>query len=355
VVAGRTFPVIEQARRRQGLARSPAAQPAPGEAVPAAGSVHEATEPATQERSPPSAPAAQRALVAAARALARSVGERFGAAPSHDERGRSVLITGASSGIGRAAAALFAAEGYRVFGTSRSNRPDPPGIEMLALDVRSDESVARCAAQLQARAGAIDVLVNTAGVAHRGIAEETSLDDARAVFETNFFGVVRMTNAVLPTMRQRRRGRIINVGSGSASAGEPGEAFYSASKHALVAYSDALRHEVSPFGIHVSVVEPGAFQSQTFEAERSSEAAIADYDDVRRAGRSTWVSSQGGGCDPGEVARTIVDVARAASPRLRYRVGADAVWIPYLKLLLPPRWFDAAMRRTIGRREQRTA
>jgi NAD(P)-dependent dehydrogenase (short-subunit alcohol dehydrogenase family) len=158
---------------------------------------------------------------------------------------QNVLITGASSGIGQATARLFAEEGFRVFGTSRRKRPDENGVEMVELDVRSDDSVEHCVAEVLARAGRIDVLVNNAGVAPVSIAEETTMEDARAVFETNFFGAVRMTNAVLPDMRDRRQGRIINVGSLAAWVGEPGEAFYAASKAALARYSEALRYEVS--------------------------------------------------------------------------------------------------------------
>lgn len=126
---------------------------------------------------------------------------------------QNVLITGTSSGIGKATARRFAEEGFRVFGTSRRKHPDEDGVEMLELDVRSDDSVKHCVAEVLARAGQIDVLINNAGVEHVSIAEETTLEDARAIFETNFFGVVRMTNAVLLGMRARRQGRIINVGS----------------------------------------------------------------------------------------------------------------------------------------------
>src|SRR5262249_7702769 len=119
--------------------------------------------------------------------------------------------------------------------------------------------------------GRIDVLINNAGVEHVGVAEETTLEDARAVFETNFFGVVRMTNAVLPDMRDRRQGRIINVGSLAAWVGEPGGAFYSASKHALAGYTEALRHEVWRFGIHVSLAEPGVFKTNIIQAASMTE------------------------------------------------------------------------------------
>jgi NAD(P)-dependent dehydrogenase (short-subunit alcohol dehydrogenase family) len=262
--------------------------------------------------------------------------------------GRSVLVTGASSGIGRATAQAFAAAGYRVFGTSRRPRPDGDGVEMLQLDVRSDESVAHCVAEVRNRGARLDVLVNNAGVEHLGIVEETTLEEARAVFETNFFGVVRVTSAVLPQMRERRRGRIINMGSAAAWVGEPGEAFYSASKHALAGYTEALRHEVWPFGVAVSLVEPGAFRTNVIEAASTSEGTIPDYDAVREAVHRTLRDSLRRGGDPSDVAELVVEVARARAPRLRYGSGVEARWIPYLRVLLPQRVFDLLLRRGFG-------
>jgi NAD(P)-dependent dehydrogenase (short-subunit alcohol dehydrogenase family) len=259
-----------------------------------------------------------------------------------------VLITGASSGIGRAAAQAFAEEGYRVLGTSRRARPDAAGVEMLELDVRSDDSVRRCVAEVLARTGRIDVLVNNAGVLHMGVAEETTPAQAREVFETNFFGVARVTDAMLPGMRERRQGRVINVGSAAAWVGEPGEGFYSASKHALAGYTEALRHEVRPFGIHVCLVEPGAFKTGVLAAAQRSEGTIADYDAVRSAASQTLHDSLRKGDPPAKVAKVIVGIARARRPRLRYAVGSEARWLPYLRVLLPQRSFDYALRRAFG-------
>jgi NAD(P)-dependent dehydrogenase (short-subunit alcohol dehydrogenase family) len=261
---------------------------------------------------------------------------------------QNVLITGASSGIGKATAWLFAEEGFRVFGTSRREHPDEDGVEMLELDVRSDDSAQRCVREVLTRAGQIDVLINNAGIEHVEIAEETAMEDARAVFETNFFGVVRMTNAVLPDMRAHRQGRIINVGSLAAWVGEPGEAFYSASKAALARYTEALRHEVWPFGIHVSLVEPGAVKTNLLQAASMPEGTIRDYEAVRRAARHTLHEALRQGDDPFQVAHLILQAARARSPRLRYGAGGEAHWIPYLKVLLPQRLFDYLLRRGFG-------
>jgi NAD(P)-dependent dehydrogenase (short-subunit alcohol dehydrogenase family) len=261
-----------------------------------------------------------------------------------------VLVTGASSGIGEATARAFAAAGSRVFGTSRSDKPDVGGVEMLRLDVRSDDSVAQCMAEIGARGARVDVLVNNAGVEHLGIAEETTLEEARGLFETNFFGAVRVTDAVLPEMRALRRGRIINVGSAAAWVGEPGEAFYSASKRALAGYTEALRHEVWPLGIDVSLVEPGAFRTGVIDAASTSRATIPDYDAVREAARRTLQESARRGGDPTAVAKLILDVARERSPRPRYGAGREARWLPYLRLLLPQRAFDRLLRRGFGLR-----
>lgn len=261
---------------------------------------------------------------------------------------RSVLVTGASSGIGLVTAQVFAQAGWRVFGTSRSPRPDRPGIEMLKLDVRSDESAAAAVASVLERARQIDVLVNNAGIAHTGMAEETTMDQAREVFETNVLGAGRLASAVLPHMRSRGQGRIINIGSAAAWVGEPGEAYYAASKSALAGFSEALRHEVGPLGIHVSLVEPGAFTTNVLQAASASTARIADYDGIREATSRTLHRSLQHGGDPRKVAELVLAVARARSPRRRYPVGWEARWLPYLKVLLPQRAFDFLVRRGYG-------
>jgi NAD(P)-dependent dehydrogenase (short-subunit alcohol dehydrogenase family) len=267
-------------------------------------------------------------------------------------RHRRVLITGASSGIGKAAARLFADRGFRVFGTSRYARADARGIEMLRLDVRSNTSVTQCVDEVIHRAAGLDVLVNNAGVEHLGIAEETSLFDAQAVFDTNFFGVVRVIDAVLPYMRSARRGRIINIGSLAAWVGEPGEAFYAASKRALAGYTEALRHEVWPVGLHVSLVEPSVVRTNILAADWVPRTFIGDYDAVRDAAfGALWQNLTRGG-DPSAVAELIVRVALARSPKLRYGLGTEARWIRLSRSLLPQRWFDALVRRGFGLKQR---
>ncbi|MCY1013953.1 SDR family NAD(P)-dependent oxidoreductase [Nannocystis pusilla] len=178
--------------------------------------------------------------------------------------GTVVLITGASSGFGEAAARLLAARGpCRVFGTSRraAGHDTPGGVEMLPLDVRSDASVAACVDAVMQRAGRIDVLVNNAGYTLAGAVEETAIDEAKAQFDTNFFGMARMVRAVLPVMRAQGGGRIVNVSSLAGLVGVPFHAHYSASKFAVEGLSEGLRQEVRRFGIHVSLIEPGDFKT----------------------------------------------------------------------------------------------
>lgn len=265
-----------------------------------------------------------------------------------DHAARTALVTGASSGIGQRTARRLAADGYRVFGTSRRKRPSECGVEMHRLDVGSEDSVTGCIDAVHRRAGHLDVLVNNAGVMCEGFAEETAMELAIAVFATNLFGVARVVNAVLPGMRDRRQGRIINVGSLAAWVGEPGEGFYAASKAALARYTEALRHEVWHLGIAVSLVEPGAFTTPVLDAGAKANRRIADYDGPREAARETLHKSLRRGGDPQDVAELILRITQARAPRFRYGAGRDGRWVPPLKTLIPQRAFDYLLRRSFG-------
>jgi short-subunit dehydrogenase len=178
---------------------------------------------------------------------------------------RVVLVTGASSGIGKSTASLLAERGFRVFGTSRKpQRERNGGFELLPLDVQSDSSVLECVSEVIAKAGRVDILVNNAGNVLTGAIEETSIDEAKTHFETDFFGAARMVNAVLPDMRKRKNGVIVNISSMATNFPVPFEGYYAAAKAALLAYSDALRQEVRNFNIKVSGVEP-VFSVRTFK------------------------------------------------------------------------------------------
>src|SRR5947207_5316913 len=176
--------------------------------------------------------------------------------------GKTAIVTGASSGIGRASAETLARAGFIVFGTSRrpaSNGPD--GVTMLTCDVTEDASVNALVSSVLSKTGRIDVLINNAGVGLLGGAEESSIAQVQALFDVNLFGVMRMTNAVLPSMRRRGEGRIINISSGLGFIPAPYSAHYAASKHALEGYSESLDHEIRAFGIRVALIEPAYTRS----------------------------------------------------------------------------------------------
>ena len=260
---------------------------------------------------------------------------------------RVVLVTGASSGNGRATATLLAQQGCRVFGTSRdpSRAASTPGVELLELDVRSDESVRACVAAVLDRAGQLDVLVNNAGYELAGALEETSLDEAQEQFETNFFGAVRMTKAALSGMRQRRSGRIVNVSSLAGLAPIPFMGMYSASKFALEGFSEALRHEVRPFGNHVSEVETGFLDTAMRTSRQRAAERIADYDPHRERALQTVADLETRGPGAELVAQTVAQIVNSRSPRLRYVVGRQARYVMRVRRLLPARMFEQGTRR----------
>lgn len=258
------------------------------------------------------------------------------------------LVTGASTGFGRLTAERLAARGYRVFGTNRTGTGSSAALEMLVLDVDLDESVERCVQDLLGRAGRIDVLVNNAGRAMLGACEETSSSEARALFETNVFGVMRMVSAVLPTMKQQGHGSIVNVGSLSGLISVPFHGVYAASKHALAGYSDALRHEVRPFGVRVSLVEPAAHRTGITMARPARTQAAYDAD--REQVGSLIQTQIETGRDPARVADTIVVAATSGTPKVRYRVGFKALLASWALRLLPLSWVEIAVRYEFGLR-----
>jgi NAD(P)-dependent dehydrogenase (short-subunit alcohol dehydrogenase family) len=259
-----------------------------------------------------------------------------------------VLITGASSGVGHSTARLLSRKGYKVFGTSR----DPagaeaiPSVEMLALDVQSDDSVAACVNAVVSEAGRIDVLVNNAGYELAGALEEISIDEAKAQFETNFFGVVRMVKAVLPSMRRRKQGQIINVSSLSGVSSIPFMGFYSASKFALEGYTEALRLEVSPFNIHVSLAEPGFLKTPMMNKRQASTAQLEEYDPWRQRAFNAIRDHEQKAPGPELVAQTILSIIASKTPRLRYVIGSQAKFVSRLQWFLPEGAYERGVRST---------
>jgi NAD(P)-dependent dehydrogenase (short-subunit alcohol dehydrogenase family) len=261
-----------------------------------------------------------------------------------------VLVTGATSGIGMATAELLASKGYRVFGTSR----DPAGktgngFELLQLDVTSDESVAACVRAVAERTGGrIDVLHNNAGTGVIGAAEEITPEEGMRLFQVNFFGVMRMTNAVLPLMRARRSGTVINMSSSGGVAALPFAALYCATKFALEGYTEALRHELRPFNIAAVVVAPGPVSTPAGDKAMRAERHIPEYADRRKKADDLAVRGIRGGMDPKRVAEVILKVVKAEWPSPRYPVGLQSRATNLPHGLLPPGAFEAAVRWGVG-------
>jgi NAD(P)-dependent dehydrogenase (short-subunit alcohol dehydrogenase family) len=259
------------------------------------------------------------------------------------------LVTGASSGIGEATAERLTKAGYKVYGTSRRGaQAGKRSFEMLPLDVTSDESVEAAVREVMRRDGRIDLLVNNAGfgVAPAG-AEESSLDQARSIFETNFFGLIRMTRAVVPHMRRQRTGRIINVGSVLGFLPMPYGALYAATKHAVEGYSESLDHELRTRGIRVSVIEP-AYTKTPFDANFMEPDAKLDEYREARAGVNKRVNEVMATAEPpGVVADTVLKAASAARPKLRYAAGRLAKRLRFLRRFAPAGLVDAGIRKDL--------
>jgi short-subunit dehydrogenase len=258
-----------------------------------------------------------------------------------------VLITGASSGIGQATAQLLTKRGFKVFGTSRKpDKAKAADFEMLQLDVCSDESVNACVQVLMERAGRMDVLINNAGYYIAGAIEETTISEAKAQFETYFFGVARMVNAVLPIMRQQRSGHIINISSPGGFAAVPFHGFYCASKHALEGYTETLRYELKPLNIRVSIVQSGAVRTEAVNSMQPVAHSIDDYAPVRNRVVESFKKFQQTGLAPTFVATTIYRIIESKSPRLRYRVGIQSKLLPIMRSILPEALFESGARST---------
>ena len=264
-------------------------------------------------------------------------------------KGNIALVTGASSGIGEATAERLALAGYKVYGTSRRGAlAGRRSFEMRPLDVTGDKSVEALVSEVLRRDGRIDLLVNNAGfsVAPAG-AEESSIEQARSIFDTNFFGIVRMTRAVLPHMRQQGQGRIINIGSVLGFLPMPYMALYAATKHAVAGYSESLDHELRTLGIRVSVIEP-AYTKTRFDAHLlEPDAKLDAYREVRMVLGRRMQEVVEAGDEPGVVADVVLEAASAASPKLRYTAGRVANRLRLLRRFAPAGLMDAGIRKDL--------
>jgi NAD(P)-dependent dehydrogenase (short-subunit alcohol dehydrogenase family) len=267
--------------------------------------------------------------------------------------GKVVLITGASSGIGAATARKLIQDGWTVYATARNlaaiESLTAQGCLTLALDVTDETSMQRAVNAIVAKHGAIDVLINNAGYSQSGSLEMLAPEVVRRQFETNVFGLLRLTQLVLPGMRQKGGGRIINLSSMGGKLTFPGGGAYHASKHAVEALSDALRFEVGGFGIDVVIIEPGLIKTNFADAASKSvdqtvrTDVYADFDQqviaaTKAAYETGPLAKMAGG--PESVANTIAIALKAQRPKIRYRVTGSASFLMTLHALLPDRGWD---------------
>ena len=256
-----------------------------------------------------------------------------------------VLVTGASRGIGTAIAQKFVQGGYQVFGTTRQSSPGGTVGRVLRLDVQDEESIKECVNAVLAQAGRIDFLINNAGISIYGAIEELSLAQIKDVFETNFFGVVRMTQAVLPTMRRQASGRIINIGSLAGFLPMPYQAAYAASKHALAGWTETLDLEVRRFGIRAILIQPGFIRTD-IDRNSTTGALLKDiYGDERNRVIEKVRASVESGDDPVRVADAVLQAATKREPTIKVLVGRGARQVRVLRTLLPRTVFERGLRR----------
>lgn len=260
-----------------------------------------------------------------------------------------VVVTGVSSGIGRATAVKFVEKGCQVFGTVRNTAKAQaiPGVVLIEMDIRDDASVQRGIETIIAQANRIDVLVNSAGVALLGATEETSIAEAQALFDTNLLGILRTAQAVLPYMRERCSGRIVNVSSVLGFLPAPYMGLYSASKHAVEGLSESLDHEVRQFGIRVTLVEPSFTKTNLDLNAPQAASKISAYDDERAIVSRAIQKSINEAPGPDSVSTTIVDAALSAW-RMRRTPKGEASLLRRLRRFMPAGPVEKGLRKTFG-------
>jgi short-subunit dehydrogenase len=271
------------------------------------------------------------------------------------------LITGASSGIGKETAKLFIENGYKVFATARSlerlHQTTALGCIPIVLDVTKEGSIQAAFKEIYSHTDTIDVLVNNAGFGQNGFLEELSINQLRYQFEVNVFGLIRVTQMVLPQMRQAKKGTIINIGSVGGTFTTPGSSAYHATKYALESFNDGLRQELSQFGIDVVLIRPGGVEtefvnsSNPFYPEPIQNSPYLRMRDNFKKMLALILDAKNSGFPilaPLEVATVVLEAAKSDSPQTRYPVGDTAIQMPQVKASMSDKEFDAMMINQLG-------
>jgi NAD(P)-dependent dehydrogenase (short-subunit alcohol dehydrogenase family) len=259
---------------------------------------------------------------------------------------KTTLVTGVSSGIGREIAQLLADRGARVFGTVRNPQSASSirGVELVRMDVTDDSSVSEAVESIMQKAGPVQFLVNNAGYSFMGALEETSVAEAREQFETNLFGVLRVTNAVLPGMRLLGDGRIVNISSVLGFLPAPYWGIYAASKHAVEGYTETLDHEIRRFGVRALLVEPAYTRTKLSGNTKSATLTLDAYAGERKRVTAATLQNIERGDDPRLVAEAVRKALTAKSPQLRYPVG-KGVALSRMRRFVPAGMFDKSFRK----------
>jgi len=260
------------------------------------------------------------------------------------------LVTGASSGIGKETAKLLVQNGFVVYGAARRTEKmkdlEESGVKLIAMDVTNDDSMVKGVNDILKNEERIDVLVNNAGYGSYGSLEDVPISEAKYQFEVNIFGLARLTQLVLPTMRKQHSGRIINISSIGGSIGEPHGTWYHATKFAVEGLSDSLRMELKQFGIDVVVIKPGAIITEWNKIARENLLKVSgntDYKILAAKHVKIFEAADKKGSLPIVVAKTIVKSAMANKPKTRYATGGGAKIILLLRSVLSDRMFDRLM------------
>ncbi len=262
---------------------------------------------------------------------------------------KTALVTGAFEGTGRAIAATLVRAGYQVFGTSRTPRKAEGDVIPVTLDLRDPASITACVQQVEAEAGHIDLMVNNAAITIVAPGEELPVARAEEMMQINFFGVVRLVNAILPGMRDHGAGHLVFISSLAGKMGIPGQGHYCSTKHALEGYVDGLYTELRAFGIKTTLLQPGSIRTEMIEKSPQPDwPLISAYNGVREGLRETIEKNTRKGCDPQEIADYVLKAANAPTPKLRYRTGSEGRQAMFLKSIFPEQAFYSTLAKRFG-------